>query len=453
MQLTGDTVAGYRIITRLGMGGMSTVYVAYDARTDRQVAISVMRREFLPTPEFRATYLDEQRFLERIFNHPNIPHALEHGEIDGLVYSVKPFLDGVSLACEIERGPVPLPEATRITLQIASALDHIHEHGIIHRDVHPGNILVDSSRTAYLLDFGRAVPLDARYGNIRGFFTEEFYGQPGYAPPESFHSNKSCPGIDVYSLAVVLYEMITGKQPFAAREPMIRLLKQAKDPLPMPRELRPDLPERAQHVLLKALDRDPGARYETAGQLATAFNKAIQPMTSSGPELLPSDSRSSRTRTRPIRLFISFAEADRDMKEEFIKHLAVASHAGEFELWSADHVQAGGSWRHEIEKALNQTDAALLLISADFLASDVIRDVHLPVLLARRESESLPIIPILLRASLWQHHPHISSLKPLPERGSAIASQQGPARDETYVQVARGILHACAGMMLKGGVT
>ncbi len=437
MHLIGHTFAGYRIVSKIGMGGMATTYRAYDARADLHVALQVMRREFFPTPQSRSAFLNKFAFMDRL-NHPNIPTTGQRGEENGMLYSVVPFFEGArSLLDLIRNGHLSFAEAARITLQIASALDHAHAHGIVHCDVCPHNIIIDKSQTVLLMDWGRAETLDARDEPLLGQLRKGYcYNE--YAPYESVLSEKPDSGFDIYALAVILYEMVTGKHPFPAHELIVRFMKQVNDPLPMPRDYRPDLSERAQFVLLKALDRDPNARYKSAGHLAAAFCEATQvAATFEAQANLNADQLGLRV--RPVRIFISFAEADLDTKEELVKHLAVGTRAGDVELRSADQIPPGSDWQKEVEDMIRRADAALLLISADFLADTIIQDVHVPALLARYGAGSLPVIPVLLRASQWLRHPWIGKLKPLPEHGKPIAMQHGHAREDALVNITSAI--------------
>lgn len=437
MHLIGHTFAGYRIVSKIGMGGMATTYRAYDARADRHVALQVMRREFFPTPQSRSAFLNKCSFMDRL-NHPNIPATGQRGDENGMLYSVVPFFEGArSLVDLMRNGPLSFAEAARITLQIASALDHAHAHGIVHCDVCPHNIIIDNSQTAFLIDWGRAATIAGRNDVIDGSEPRS-YCHNAYAPFESASSEEPNPGFDIFALAVILYEMVTGKHPFPAHELIVRLMKQANDPLPMPRDYRPDLSERAQFVLLKALDRDPNARYKLAGHLAAAFCEAAQTAATLEAQA-DLNAQQLGLRVRPVRIFISFAEADLDTKEELVKHLAVRTRAGDVELWSADQIPAGSDWQKEVEDMIRRADAALLLISADFLADTIIQDVHVPALLARYGSGSLPVIPVLLRASQWLRHPWIGKLKPLPEHGKPIAMQHGHAREDALVYITSAI--------------
>ena len=139
---------------------------------------------------------------------------------------------------------------------------------------------------------------------------------------------------------------------------------------------------------------------------------------------------------RPLRVFVSFAPADRELKDELLKHMAVLQRIGKVEPWSVDDVRAGGSWRQEVEAALAQADTALLLLSADFLSSDFLQDVEVPKLFDRRTNEGLHVIPVVLRTCPWEFHPWIRELKPLPLTGKAIAAHQGDERDQVLTQIA-----------------
>lgn len=267
--MIGQTLDGYRIIEQLGQGGIATVYKAYDPNLGQFVAINVYRREISTTPLFLRDFKEKIDLGEKL-RHPNIPSLLAYGEKD-IVYTVYPYLQGNSLEQRLERGALPLEGASHILNQIASALDHVHKQEILHCDVKPTNIQLETAGTAYLIDWGRAIDL-AKSSREAGT------GTPGYAPLEFHLQNSSAwtPASDVYSLGITLYEMVTGRPPFQARDQSVILMKQLNDPLISPRDLRSELPEEAELLFFKVLEKEPKLRYQTAGALAAAFAQAIK---------------------------------------------------------------------------------------------------------------------------------------------------------------------------------
>jgi serine/threonine protein kinase len=280
--MTGQTLGRYRIIEQLGQGGMATVYKAYDPELEKYVAIGIMREEFTRDPEFRKSFIHQNETSARL-KHPHIVSILDYSAEGDRAYTVYQYREqATSLRDRLKAGPLSIEQANQILNQIASALDCAHAQGVIHRDVTPVNIAIDKEGDAYLTDFGMAITLDEegetrKLDGTRLDANASAYVNPTYASPEQMMGNEHLtPAADLYSLGVVLYEMLTGRPPFSAAIPMALLLKKLNDPLPRPRDLRPDLPEAVEAVLFKALAKESQSRYQTAGSLAAAFSQAIK---------------------------------------------------------------------------------------------------------------------------------------------------------------------------------
>jgi len=270
--MIGQTLGGYTIINQIGIGGMATVYKAYDPNTERYVAIKILPEYYSKDPMFYERFRREARAIAGL-EHIHILPVHAYGEENGIAYIVMRYLDTGTLADRVRRGPLPLREASRLLSQIASALDRAHAHDILHRDVKPSNILVDDDGNAYLTDFGIAKMVEGATPDLTG---TGIIGTPQYMSPEQCMGEKNLtPASDVYSLGLVLYEMVTGKIPFQAETPLAVIHMQINNPLPPPRRLRPDLPEAAELVILKALAKDPEQRYQSCGALANAFAQAV----------------------------------------------------------------------------------------------------------------------------------------------------------------------------------
>ncbi len=270
--LIGNSLGRYHILERLGEGGMAIVYKAFDTRLEADVAVKVIRMERI-TPETLTRTLTrferEAKALAKL-THPNIVKVTDYGDEDNQPYLVMEYLPGGTLKQRMGQ-PVPWQDAARLLIPVASALDYAHKHGVLHRDVKPSNILVTDSGALMLSDFGIAKILDAADGQtLTG--TGVGVGTPEYMSPEQ-GLGKSIDGrTDIYSLGVVLYELITGHKPYTADTPMAVVLKQATEPLPRPIQYIPDLPEESEQVLIKALAKEPDNRYADM----TAFNIALE---------------------------------------------------------------------------------------------------------------------------------------------------------------------------------
>ncbi len=304
-ELTGQTIGAYRLIAKLGEGGMAEVYKAYQPRLEREVALKFIRPELAADAEFRGRFEHEAQAIARL-SHPNVVHVYDFGEEGNRYYLVMEYVPGQTLKERLEAlraagKTMDWDEACRIIGQIAAALDYAHRQGIIHRDVKPANIMLTPDGRALLNDFGIAKMLGTSQALTQTGVT---IGTPAYMSPEQIRGDKEQlgPTSDLYSLGIVLYEMLTGRVPFAADTPLAVLYKHLHDPIPLPRTLAPTLPEVTERVLLKALAKDPTDRYPDGQSLTQALQASL-----STPTLpLPTP---RRTRTRPAWLIPAIAVA------------------------------------------------------------------------------------------------------------------------------------------------
>ena len=271
-QYIGKTLGGYRIIEPIGQGGMATVFKAYQPSMDRYVAIKILASHFTVDETFVARFTREARTLARL-EHPHILPVHDYGEQDGITYLVMRYCEAGTLKDLIaHRQPLPSPEIVRILGQVARALDYAHSQGVIHRDIKPSNILIDPRGDVFLTDFGIA-KLVAETAQFTA--SGAIVGTPAYMAPEQGLGEPVDHRSDIYSLGVVLYELVTGQVPYEAETPLAVLLKHVNDPLPLPRQLKPDLPPAMERVILKAMAKSPADRYQSAQQMIDALTDAV----------------------------------------------------------------------------------------------------------------------------------------------------------------------------------
>ncbi|MEU8469702.1 serine/threonine-protein kinase [Streptomyces sp. NPDC029006] len=279
-ELIGRRVAGYLIESEIGRGGMAVVYRARDLRLDRTVALKLLAPELARNDTFRKRFTHESQVAAAI-DHPHIVPVFEAGETDGVLYIAMRYVPGSDLRHLLDaRGPLSLPDAVRISAQVASALDAAHGHGLVHRDVKPGNILVaqgadsDHPEHVYLTDFG----LTKKSLSLTGFTSVgQFVGTLDYVSPEQISGRPVDGRCDVYGLACVVHEILTGRPPFQREDDMALLWAHQYDEPPPPSETRPGTAPAVDPVFARALAKSPDARYETCRDFVAALRATMTP--------------------------------------------------------------------------------------------------------------------------------------------------------------------------------
>jgi len=269
--LIGKTIGSYRIVSQIGLGGMATVFKAYQPSMDRYVALKVLSTHLAQDTNFIKRFQQEAKIIAKL-EHLHILPVYDHGEQDGYLYLVMRFIEAGTLKDRLQQGPLSLGGARRVVQQVGSALEYAHQLGVIHRDMKPSNILVDPQGDCYLTDFGIAKIVEGTLG-LTG---SGIVGTPHYMAPEQSRSHTVDHRADIYAMGVVIYEMVTGQLPYDAETPFAVVMKHISEPLPLPRAIRPDLPEAVERVILRALAKDPADRYQSMRDLVTAFDQAVQ---------------------------------------------------------------------------------------------------------------------------------------------------------------------------------
>src|SRR5574339_624232 len=245
-----EKIGLYEIKSELGRGGMATVYRAYDSRFEREVAVKVLPTELLHSdPQFRLRFEREAKIIAQL-EHTAIVPVYDVGEADGQPYFVMRYMNGGSLSERIKAGGLTIEEAARILGAIAPGLDEARSKGIVHRDIKPSNILFDRRGNPYISDFGIAKLSQAQASSVTG---SAIIGTPAYMAPEQASGETVDGRSDIYALGIILYEMLTGRQPYEADTPMAVAIKHITDPVPQIRLTNPGLPEGMDTIIQKAM--------------------------------------------------------------------------------------------------------------------------------------------------------------------------------------------------------
>lgn len=275
--LIGKQLGDYTLVRLLATGGMSRIYEGVDRRLDRRSAIKVLDLEtdYPDADDMQVRFEREARALAKL-EHPNIVPIYQFGEEEGLYFIAMKLIEGSDLAQELKElrklGTYMEPaRALPILEQVASALDAAHNAHIVHRDVKPSNILIDLHDRATLTDFGLVIQpsVDSTYGTA--------FGTPRYISPEqATDSSLAVPQSDIYSLGVIVYEILTGQTPFDGKSPMEIALSHINDAPPPPRSINALIPLEVERAVLKALAKEPGRRFNTAGEFISAVRKGYR---------------------------------------------------------------------------------------------------------------------------------------------------------------------------------
>jgi len=271
-----STLGNYEGLELIGRGGMAEVYKATHPTLKRPVAIKVLPHAMAQDEDFRKRFEREARTVAAL-KHPNIVQMFDFGEADGTAFMVIEYIGGPDVGDALKGGAMPLERALPIAHDIAGALDYAHQQGLVHRDIKPSNVMLDpitatgkNARTerAVLTDFGIARILSGK----THLTASGMIGTLDYMSPEQIKDAKDVDGrADIYSLGVMLFQMLTGRLPFTASNPGALLIAHLNQPAPDPRSLRADIPEDVAEATLRALEKDPARRFQTAGEFAAAL--------------------------------------------------------------------------------------------------------------------------------------------------------------------------------------
>ena len=263
----------YRIERMLGQGGMGAVYKAYDKELDRTVALKLVRPDLAAEPQAMARFKQELLLASRI-SHKNVLRIHDLGEAAGVKFISMAYVHGQDLHGLLQKGRLTLEQALAIIRQLCGALDAAHAEGVVHRDLKPQNVLLDEQLNVFVTDFGLAKSLGA---DTRMTMSGQTLGTPRYMAPEQVEGRNVDHRADLYALGLILYEMVTGEVPFHADTPLQLMYKRVHEAPRSPLEFNPDLPPWLAQIIMKAIDRDPDRRYQSAGEIMDDIDAARTP--------------------------------------------------------------------------------------------------------------------------------------------------------------------------------
>jgi serine/threonine-protein kinase len=301
--MVGEVIAGrYELEELVGTGGMSSVYRARDQLLERRVALKILHPHYGDDDEYVERFRREARAVAQL-SHPHIVTVIDRGEDDGQQYIVFEYVDGENLKQLLERtGPLPTRRAVELAVEIADALAFAHEHGLVHRDVKPQNVLLTPDGDAKVTDFGIARSLDVEHGVTQ---TGTVLGTSNYLSPEQASGKPTTPATDVYSLGVVVFELLTGEIPFPGDNFVAVAMKHVNEQPPDVLELRPDTPLRLAAAVDRALEKDPARRFPSMDQFGWELRQCLAELdapedarTFIAPSSVVRESRPRRVRSR-----------------------------------------------------------------------------------------------------------------------------------------------------------
>lgn len=281
--MIGQDLGGrYEIISRIGGGGMALVYKAHDILLNRRVAVKVLRSQFVHDEEFIRRFRREAQSAASL-SHPNVVSIYDVGQQDDIHYIVMEYIEGHNLNEIIqERAPLQTEEAVRIAQQICDALEHAHQNQIIHRDIKPHNILIGKNGRVKVTDFGIARAVTSATITQAG----SVVGSVHYFSPEHAKGVSAGEQSDLYSLGVVLYQMLTGELPFHGESPISVALKHLQETFVEPRVVNPHIPQSVENIILRSMRKNPGERYTSAGEMLRDLETCLQPDRLNEPKLV-----------------------------------------------------------------------------------------------------------------------------------------------------------------------
>jgi len=292
--MVGEILADrYELEELVGSGGMSSVFRAHDRLLDRKVALKILHQHYTDDEEYVERFRHEARAVAAL-SHPNIVTVIDRGEHEGRQFIVFEYVDGENLKRLIERrGPAPVATALELAMQVSRGLSFAHQHGLVHRDVKPQNVLLNGDGQAKVTDFGIARSLDVQHGMTQ---TGTVLGTSDYIAPEQAQGQRVDEHSDVYSLGVVLYELLTTEVPFPGENFVAVAMRHINEPPPSIRDRRPDVSPRVEAAVQRAMAKDPADRFPTMADFCRELEACLAEL--QGTQVLPPPPRRTHARRR-----------------------------------------------------------------------------------------------------------------------------------------------------------
>jgi serine/threonine protein kinase len=273
---TGSQLGKYKLLKRLGRGGMADVYKAVQPGLERPVAVKIMYPHLAETPGFVDRFQREAQAIARL-HHPHIVQVYDYSSEGDLHYMVMEFVEGQTLKARLDQAfargeQLPLAEVVGLFHAVLAAVDYAHNHNVVHRDLKPGNLIIEQGGRPVLSDFGIAKIVGASKNTTTG----QSVGTPAYMSPEQGQGESGDRRSDIYALGIMLYECLTGHVPYDGDTSVTIMLKHINAPIPALRQARPDLSPALEAVVTRALAKSPGDRFHTAAEMWTALRAAVE---------------------------------------------------------------------------------------------------------------------------------------------------------------------------------
>lgn len=381
--MIGHTLGGrYELLARVGGGGMALVYKARDILLNRNVAVKVLRQQFTHDDDFVKRFRREAQAAASL-SHPNIVSIYDVGQIDDTHYIVMEFIDGSNLNEIIrERAPLQTDEAVRIAAQICDALEHAHHNQIIHRDIKPHNILIGNNGRVKVTDFGIARAVTSSTITQTG----SVIGSVHYFSPEHAKGVATGEKSDLYSLGIVLYQMLTGRLPFLGESPISVALKHLQEPFEQPRQVNPHIPQSVENIILRAMRKNPQERYQSANEMFKDLETCMQPQRLNEPARhYESDEEDEEDKTKVV-------PAIRPDMRNTIEAPAVKV-SSEEESWNADDDEKKRKWvLPTVLGVLAVVLIGVLIWAVSALKQQMPKDVLVPSVVGEEEAKAKDIL-------------------------------------------------------------